>query len=133
MTAPPSGVDWLKETAMHVLYGIKTCDTCRKARRALDDRGVPYRWHDLREDGLSASLLESWLEQTAWSSLLNKRSTSWRNLSDEQRDSLDANSARALMLEHPTLIKRPILERHPADNEMDLVIGYDKAVYEPQD
>ncbi len=118
---------------MHVLYGIKTCDTCRKARRALDTRGVPYRWHDLREDGLSASLLESWLEQTAWSSLLNKRSTSWRNLSDEQRDSLDANSARALMLEHPPLIKRPILERHPADNERDLVIGYDKAVYEPQD
>lgn len=118
---------------MHVLYGIKTCDTCRKARRALDTQGVPYRWHDLREDGLSASLLDSWLTGTPWDLLLNKRSTSWRGLNDEQRDSIDANSARTLMLEHPTLIKRPILELQLTENALDLVIGYDKAVYEPQD
>ncbi|WP_458524860.1 arsenate reductase [Onishia taeanensis] len=95
---------------MITLYGIKACDTCRRARKALEARGVPFQVHDLREDGLSAALLEHLLEQVPVMTLLNKRSTTWRQLDETVKAEVDANSARALMLEHPTLIKRPLLD-----------------------
>lgn len=95
---------------MLTLYGIKNCDTCRKARKAMDASGIPYQFHDLREDGLSATLLEHILERTAVMTLLNKRSTTWRQLDDTDKQDLDANSARVLMLANPTLIKRPLLD-----------------------
>ena len=95
---------------MITLYGIKSCDPCRKARKALEAQGVPFKVHDLREDGLSASLLEHLLERVPVMTLLNKRSTTWRQLDEATKTEVDANSARALMLEHPTLIKRPLLD-----------------------
>ncbi|MBB3142297.1 arsenate reductase [Halomonas sp. THAF12] len=95
---------------MMTLFGIKNCDTCRKARKALDGKGQPFQFHDLREDGLSAALLEHILEQVPVLTLLNKRSTTWRQLPDEDKAEVDANKARELMLANPTLLKRPLLD-----------------------
>lgn len=92
------------------LYGIKNCDTVRKARRWLDDHDIDYRFHDVREQALAADQLQAWLEELG-DALLNKRSTTWKQLSEAQRESIgDANSAVALLLEHPTLMKRPLLD-----------------------
>lgn len=95
---------------MITLYGIKNCDTCRRARKAMDHSGIPYQYHDLREDGLSAALLEHILEKVPVLTALNKRSTTWRNLPEEEKQAMDANRARELLLAHPTLLKRPLLD-----------------------
>jgi arsenate reductase len=95
---------------MITLYGIKNCDTVRKGRRWLADHDIEYRFHDFRADGISEKMLGSWVEDLGWEALLNRRSTSWRHLPTAQRDGLDRATAIKLMLEHPTLIKRPVLE-----------------------
>jgi Spx/MgsR family transcriptional regulator len=95
---------------MLTLYVIKNCDTCRKARKALDHKGIPYKVHDLQEDGLSAALLEHILHRVPLVRVLNTRSTTWRNLDDADKQDVDANKARRLILAHPTLLKRPLLE-----------------------
>lgn len=95
---------------MFTLYVINTCDTCRKARKALEDKGVPFKTHDLRKDGLSTELLEHILTRVPLLDAINKRSTTWRNLPQEDKDSLDDASARQLLLKHPTLLKRPLLD-----------------------
>ncbi len=93
-----------------ILYGIKNCDTIKKARRWLDDQKIPYQFHDYRVDGLSPELLQSFIEQVGWESLLNTRGTTWRKLPDEQKATINnADAAKALMLEHPSIIKRPLL------------------------
>jgi len=95
---------------MVILYGIKNCDTVRKARRWLADHRVDYRFHDLRSDGLDDDLLDAWIEDLGWEPLLNRRGTTWRKLPVEAREPLDATLARTLMLAHPAIIKRPLLE-----------------------
>ncbi|MBP5981605.1 MAG: Spx/MgsR family RNA polymerase-binding regulatory protein [Halomonas sp.] len=95
---------------MFTLYVIDTCDTCRKARKALEENGIPFKTHDLRKDGLSAGLLEHILERVPLWEAVNKRSKTWRDLPQEDKDSFDANSARQLLLKHPTLLKRPLLD-----------------------
>ncbi|WP_445156708.1 Spx/MgsR family RNA polymerase-binding regulatory protein [Halomonas sp. E14] len=95
---------------MATLYVIKSCDTCRKARKALDEKGIPYQVHDLREDGLSAALLEHLLERVPVLEVLNRRSTTWRNLPEEDKQEIDANKARELIMANPTLLKRPLLD-----------------------
>ena len=94
---------------MLTIYGIPNCDTCKKARRWLDAQGAEYRFHDVRADGIDRATIESWLLQADLKTLLNTRSTTWRNLSDAQKADVDNDSALSLMLEHPTLIKRPVL------------------------
>lgn len=95
---------------MITLYGIKNCDTIQKARRWLTERGVEYRFHDYRADGLDAELLNSFIRQAGWRTLLNTRSATWRTLDEIQRNSVsDAGSAAKLLLEMPTIIKRPLL------------------------
>jgi len=94
---------------MHILYGIKNCDTVRKARAWLDAHGVSYRFHDLRGDGLDAATLNIWLQQVDTATLINTRGTTWRQLPENARQIGDNNTAVRLMLEHPTLIKRPVL------------------------
>lgn len=91
------------------LYGIKNCDSVKKARKWLETEAIDYRFHDFRSDGLTAQQIETWLAALGWESLINKRSTSWKQLSPQQRDKLDNNSATALILDTPTLIKRPLL------------------------
>lgn len=108
---------------MTTLYGIKNCDTVRAARRWLDKHEIDYRYHDFREDGLNAKRVAGWIEELGLDKVVNKRSTTWKQLSPEQRDSLDADSAVQLILDNPTLIKRPLLdtgaERHVGFKEAD--------------
>jgi arsenate reductase (glutaredoxin) len=92
-----------------ILYGIKNCDTVKKARAWLSAEGIEYRFHDFRADGLDAATLETFEAVVGWETLLNRRGTSWRGLSEEQRADVDRDKALALMLAHPTLIKRPVL------------------------
>ena len=110
---------------MATLYGIKNCDTCRKARKALDGKGVPYTFHDLRDDGLSAALLEHILERVPVLEALNRRSTTWRNLPEEDKQDVDANKARALFMANPTLLKRPLL-----DTGTEIRLGYRDGDYD---
>lgn len=95
---------------MTILYGIRNCDTVKKARRWLDERGVAYRFHDFRTDGLEADRLDSWIRAVGWETLLNRRGTTWRQLPEADRECIDAERAAALMLEQPTLIRRPVVE-----------------------
>ena len=92
-----------------VLYGIANCDTCRKARRWLDEHGVEYRFHDLRTEGLDRRVLEVWVDAVGWEQLLNRRSRTWRDLPASVRDGLHRRSASALLMAQPLLIKRPVL------------------------
>jgi len=92
---------------MLTVYGIKQCDTCRKALKWLDGQGINHRFHDFRVDGLPADLVQSWLASSYAGQLVNRRSTTWRQLSDEQRE-FEGEALLGLLLEHPTLIKRPV-------------------------
>jgi len=95
---------------MIVVYGLKNCDTCRKALGLVQSAGVPHRFHDLRADGLPAGRLANWLEALGWETLLNRRSTTWRDLPEADKTGLDAARAARLLAAHPTLIKRPVIE-----------------------
>ncbi|MDC9590897.1 ArsC family reductase [Xenorhabdus sp. XENO-10] len=100
------------------LYGIKNCDTIKKARRWLEDQEISYQFHDYRVDGLSPELLQSFIDQVGWESLLNTRGTTWRKLSDEQKAAINnAEAAKALMLEQPSIIKRPLLISSTEDSK----------------
>lgn len=93
-----------------ILYGIPNCDTVKKARRWLDEQGVAYRFHDFRKDGLSPVRLQGWIDALGWEKLLNKAGTTFRKLPDTQKEGLDASSAKALMLDQPAMIRRPVVE-----------------------
>ncbi len=95
---------------MAILYGIRNCDTCRKARAWLDSQGSAYRFHDFRADGLDADVLQRLEAAAGWEILLNRRGTTWRGLDEAARSDVDRAKALRLMLEHPALIKRPVLE-----------------------
>ncbi len=99
------------------LYGIKNCDTIKKARKWLEQAGIDYRFHDHRADGLNPADLDRWLDQLGWEALLNSRGTTFRALPDEAKQGLDTAKARALLLEHPAMIKRPLLDQ---DGELTL-------------
>ncbi len=109
---------------MTVIYGIKTCDTVRKARKWLESNGIEHRYHDLREEGLDQAELRRWVAELGWETLLNRRSTTWKQLSEADRAELDEANAVALMLAHPTLIKRPVLAR-----EGHYRVGFKEAEY----
>ncbi|PKF56371.1 ArsC family reductase [Alteromonadales bacterium alter-6D02] len=91
------------------IYGIKNCDTIKKALKWLDNNNIEYRFHDYRVDGLDEQLLTQLCQFADPQQMLNKRSTSFRALSDEQKATLDNESLKVLFLETPTLIKRPLL------------------------
>lgn len=93
---------------MLTVYGIKNCDTVKKALKWLEGEGIAYAFHDLRADGLDAAEVRRWVDALGWESVLNRRSTTWRELSDQDKDGLDAAKAVALMVAHPTLVKRPV-------------------------
>ncbi|KHT21991.1 ArsC family reductase [Pectobacterium brasiliense] len=97
------------------MYGIKNCDTIKKARRWLDDQQVAYRFHDYRADGLDEQLLQRFIDQLGFQALLNTRGTTWRKLSEDLREQINSDTsdsteaAKNLMLEQPAVIKRPLL------------------------
>jgi Spx/MgsR family transcriptional regulator len=99
------------------LYGIKNCDTIKKARKWLDEAGVDYRFHDHRVDGLAPVQLDLWLGKLGWEALLNTRGTTFRALPDEEKQGLDQTKAHALLLAQPAMIKRPLLD---VDGELHL-------------
>jgi len=94
-------------TEMLTVYGIKQCDTCRKALKWLAAEGIEHRFHDFRVDGLQAELVRHWLNTVFADKLVNHRSTTWRQLSEEQRQ-FEGDALVELLLQHPTLIKRPV-------------------------
>ena len=112
---------------MHTLYGIKNCDTVKKARQWLDQNGIAYWFHDFRADGLTLEQLTDFTARSDWSALLNRSSTSWRQLSAEQQRDLTLEKAIALMLNTPTLIKRPVL-----DTGEQLIIGFKADHYQTE-
>lgn len=95
---------------MLTVYGIKSCDTCRNARKFLANKDIEHRFHDLRDDGLDIQMLERWVERIGWEKLLNKRSLTWRKIPEVDRNDMTRDKALAAMIERPTLIKRPVLE-----------------------
>ncbi len=109
---------------MTTLYGIKNCDTVKKARKYLDANNSSYLFHDFRVDGLELTKLQSWVDSVGWELLLNRRSTSWRQLTEQQKSSINSESAIKLMMDNPTLIKRPVLES--AD---EVLVGFKEASY----
>lgn len=106
------------------LYGLKVCDTTRAARKWLDAAGITYTFHDVREDGLTKALVENWVKQLGWEKVLNKSSTTWRELPGEDKATIDSRKAVALMLAHPTLVKRPVL-----DHGGQLALGFRPETY----
>lgn len=96
---------------MTTLYGIPNCDTVKKARRWLAAHDIAYRFHDLRRDGLDEALLGQWIAELGWEALLNRRGTTWRQLPEATRATIDRASAARLMLAQPALIRRPVLAR----------------------
>jgi len=92
------------------LYGIKNCDTVKKAKKWLDDHHISYQFHDFRADGLTKKQVTQWIKSLGWEVVVNKRSTTWKQLDPATRDTMDDSVAIDTIIEHPTLIKRPLLD-----------------------
>lgn len=115
------------QKSLFKLYGIKNCDTIKKARRWLEEQGVAYRFHDYRADGLDEQLLRDFVARLGWEPLLNTRGTTWRKLDEAQRNACDnADAAIALMLEQPAMIKRPLLD----DGKGHALLGFSSESYQ---
>ena len=108
-----------------IIYGIKTCDTVKKARNWLEGRGVEHRFVDYRAEGLDPKNLARWEAAVGWEKLLNKASTTFKDLSDADKQGLDERKATALMQANPTLIKRPVL-----DVDGRITVGFKPESYE---
>lgn len=109
------------------MFGIKNCDTIKKARRWLEEQGVAYQFHDYRADGLDEQLLRDFVARLGWEPLLNTRGTTWRKLDEAQRNACDnADAAIALMLEQPAMIKRPLLD----DGKGHALLGFSGESYQ---
>jgi Spx/MgsR family transcriptional regulator len=108
---------------MHVtLYGIPNCDTVKRARAWLNEHRVEAAFHDFKKAGVPAAHLDRWLAAAGWERLLNRKGTAWRKLDDAVRDGVvDAASARSVMLEHSSVIKRPVVEWDAAT----VTVGFD--------
>ncbi|WP_394546928.1 ArsC family reductase [Pantoea ananatis] len=114
-------------SAQWVMFGIKNCDTIKKARRYLEAAGVDYRFHDYRADGLTDDQLQQFIDVLGYQDLLNTRGTTWRKLPEAEREAIsDAASAKALMLAQPAIIKRPVL-RAP---DGTLLLGFSESLYQ---
>jgi Spx/MgsR family transcriptional regulator len=106
------------------LYGIKNCDTMKKARAWLDAEGVPYAFHDYKVEGIDRPRLEAWTRAVGWETLLNRAGTTFRKLPDADKADLDEGKALALMLDQPAMIKRPVL-----DVDGRLLVGFKPDYY----
>jgi len=107
------------------MYGIRNCDTIKKARAWLQHKGVDLEFHDFKSTGLKPDVLARWVHQVGWETLLNRSGQTWRKLPETRKAAVkDSASATALMLEFPTVIKRPVLE-----TGKQLLVGFDTARY----
>ena len=107
------------------IYGIKNCDTMKKARAWLDGRGVAYAFHDYKAAGIERGRLEAWAREVGWEALLNRAGTTFRALPDKDKDGLSEKKAIALMIAQPSMIKRPVL-----DVDGRLLVGFKPEQYE---
>lgn len=110
---------------MITIYGIRNCDTMKKAMHWLDEHGIDYHFHDYRKAGLDSRQLEAWEKELGWDTLLNRRGMLWRKLPQEVRDNIDRQSALNCMLDNPGIIKRPVLDL--GDRR---VVGFKPEAYE---
>ena len=106
------------------IYGIRNCDTMKKARAWLDAHGVTYEFHDYKASGVDCATLEKWAGIVGWETLLNRAGTTFRKLPDAARAGLTEARAMKLMLEQPSMIKRPVLE-----HGRTLLVGFDESRY----
>lgn len=104
------------------IYGLKNCDACRKAKKALDGAGAHYEFFDLRDAPPTKAQIARWAKAIGTAKLLNKSSTTWRTLSAAEKENVDDKKALALMAQHPTLIKRPVIENGPTQ----VFVGWSK-------
>jgi arsenate reductase len=107
------------------IYGIKNCDTMKKARVWLDDRGVAYGFHDYKAVGIERGVLEGWAREAGWETLLNRAGTTFRKLPEKDKEGLTEKKAIALMVAQPSMIKRPVL-----DVGGKLLVGFKPEQYE---
>jgi arsenate reductase (glutaredoxin) len=106
------------------LYGIRNCDTMKKARTWLDSHGVAYEFHDYKVSGIDRAHLERWCREVGWEAVLNRAGTTFRKLPEAQQAPLDERRAIALMMQQPSLIKRPVLE-----SDRGLLVGFRPEAY----
>lgn len=108
------------------IYGIKNCDTMKKARSWLDGHGATYAFHDYKASGIDKASLERWVKEHGWETVLNRAGTTFRALPDAEKQGLDAAKAIALMLAQPSMIKRPVLDLGRGRT----VVGFKPEIYE---
>ena len=109
------------------IYGIKNCDTMKKARAWLDSHRVGYRFHDYKAEGISKEKLKRWCDELGWETLLNRAGTTFRKLDDADKEDLNERKAIALMLAQPSIVKRPVLE-----TGAKLLVGFKPEIYEKE-
>ena len=106
------------------IYGIKNCDTMKKARAWLDAHEVVYTFHDYKTEGIERDALQNWTKAVGWETLLNRTGTTFRKLPDADKANIDGRKALALMLAQPSMIKRPVL-----DTGKELIVGFKPEIY----
>lgn len=106
------------------IYGIKKCDTMKRARAWLDEHSIEYRFHDYKTSGIERRQLAAWCASAGWERLLNRNGTTFRQLSEDQRSGVDESKAIALMLTQPAMIKRPVLEL-----DRSIMVGFSPETY----
>nr|WP_269783224.1 ArsC family reductase [Marinibactrum halimedae] len=92
------------------MFGIKNCDTVKKARSWLEEHDIEYTYHDIRLDGLKLPQVQEWINELGWEQIVNKRSTTWKQLNDTQRNNINNTSAPSIIIANPTLVRRPVLD-----------------------
>ena len=115
----------VKSSARVTIYGIKNCDTMKKARAWLDKHSIAYAFHDYKSQGIDAARLEGWTRAVGWETLLNRAGTTFRKLPDKDKQAITEKKAIALMLAQPSMIKRPVL-----DVSGKLTVGFTPETYE---
>jgi arsenate reductase len=109
-----------------IVYGIKSCDTVKKALNWLQINNIDFQFHDYKKSGITDKEIENWQNRVSWELLINKRGTTWRKLTSEQQEEItDANAAKALMREYTSLIKRPIIETGDI-----ILVGFNEEEYQ---
>lgn len=107
------------------MYGIPNCDSIKKARAFLDSNNISYEFHNYKKQGISKDLLANWCDTLGYENVLNRRGTTWRNLDEETKNNINKDRAILLMLEQPSMIKRPLL-----DTGKKLMLGFNKSEYQ---
>lgn len=108
-----------------ILYGISNCDTVKKAKNWLETHNIDYQFHDFRKQGLDANTINQWLQSVSWDKILNKRSTSWRNLDPSIQQTVNETNIVDLLIENPTLIKRPVMDVNDT-----ITLGFNSDTYQ---